>query len=279
MVSFAKLQQVPATARAHRVFWHLLSVGSVSRDEQESHAGADKAGLHLFWVRSGSGWLITPAGKVRLEKAARCWLVDLRQPRRYVPDTARSLVTASFRFTGTMQDAWLDFIGGAGSLDLPKDAFTHLESLHRDLIQLAAKPTPQSAWHVHQHLTTVWGLLIDARHSLDQTTTDTPDSIRRVIATVTARPEHDWQARDLAEIAGQSYSGLRAAFKAARGETLHTFLQKTRLDHACVLLGDERVSIKQIASSLDFRSESYFTHWFRRHTAQTPSGFRSSQRG
>ena len=75
-VSFSGLHVAEPSPQARRLLWHVLSVGRVWRDEPEHHAGADKAGLHLFWVVRGSGLLETGETRLTLAPGRCCWLVD-----------------------------------------------------------------------------------------------------------------------------------------------------------------------------------------------------------
>ena len=86
--SFAHLHLVDPSPRARRLFWHLLSIGSVTLDETDTHAGMDKPGAHLFWVQSGQGRLDLPDVSYELKPGARCWLVDMKTARatRFVED-------------------------------------------------------------------------------------------------------------------------------------------------------------------------------------------------
>src|SRR5207244_688876 len=52
--SFAQLYLLDPSPRARRLFWHLLSVGSVRLDEPDRHQGMDKPGAHVFWVQCGN---------------------------------------------------------------------------------------------------------------------------------------------------------------------------------------------------------------------------------
>jgi AraC-like DNA-binding protein len=63
-------------------------------------------------------------------------------------------------------------------------------------------------------------------------------------------------------------------FKASRSETLHDFLQRSRLAEARRLLGDTRLTIKEVAARLHFSSEFYFSHFFRRVSGMSPSEYR-----
>jgi hypothetical protein len=53
-ISFSQLHFADPSLPARRLFWHVLSIGHVCRDEPERHAGLDKAGLFLFRVVSGA---------------------------------------------------------------------------------------------------------------------------------------------------------------------------------------------------------------------------------
>jgi AraC-like DNA-binding protein len=75
-----------------------------------------------------------------------------------------------------------------------------------------------------------------------------------------------------------SYSRLRDHFQSARGETLHEFLQRTRLDLARRLLGDQRLAIKEVAQRLNFSSEFHFSRFFHRGAGMSPTQFRERSR-
>jgi len=62
-------------------------------------------------------------------------------------------------------------------------------------------------------------------------------------------------------------------------ETLHDFLQRTRLDEARRLLGDPTLTIKEVAARLHFSSEFYFSHFFRKASGMSPTQFRREPRG
>lgn len=259
--------------------WHLYSVGTVWRDEIESHLGADKAGLHLFWIRRGQGLLETPSGQFSLAPGPQCWIVDLRQQRTYRPIEGDRLVTDSFRFGGPLQDAWLSMLGGAGEVVMKPKMMSQLNQVHRRLIRNQSVSTSSDEWRIHLLITQVWGNLLKARGHFSQSIHRPPAAVQQVIDAVLAKPMHDWQASELSSVAGISYSGLRAAFKHSRDETLHDFLQQVRLDQAHILLADAKLSIKEVSARLNFNDATYFSHWFQRLHGNTPGDYRRSIRG
>lgn len=279
-VSFSGLHSADPSPQARRLLWHVLSVGRVWRDEPEHHTGADKAGLHLFWVVRGSGLLVTGDKKLKMSPGKSCWLVDLRQPRSYLPDGGKRLETAGFRFHGPALEAWREALGEKAGFTFRDDrAFALLQRSQRLLLRLVRQHPADWEWRVHETINEVLGHLAESRQLFQATAVKEPESVRRVLEIVLAQPERDWQAAELATVAGVSYSRLRDLFKASRSETLHDFLQRTRLDEARRLLGDSRLTVKEVAARLHFSSEFYFSHFFRKASGASPSQFRHEPKG
>jgi AraC-like DNA-binding protein len=279
-VSFSGLHVAEPSPQARRLLWHVLSVGRVWRDEPEHHAGADKAGLHLFWVVRGSGLLVTGDQKVNVSPGQGCWLVDLRQPRSYLPDAGRRLETAGFRFQGPALEAWREALGNDVSFAF-QDAreLAALQRAQRVQLRLVRQRPADWEWRAHETINEVMGRLAAARALFQATAAQEPEPVRRVLEAVFAQPDRDWQAAALAKIAGVSYSRLREVFKASRSETLHDFLRRTRLDEARRLLGDPTLTIKEVAARLHFSSEFYFSHFFRKASGMSPTQFRREPKG
>jgi AraC-like DNA-binding protein len=279
-VCFSDLHIADPSPQARRLLWHVLSVGRVWRDEPEHHEGADKAGLHLFWVVRGSGILEASGRRVPLRAGSCCWVVDLRRPRSYLPDEGKRLETAGFRFHGPALDVWREALGSEAGIEFQKaEMFARLRRDQRLLLRVARGRPADWEWRVHVTIDGVLGRLAATRNLFRAWDPGEPEVVRRVLDTVLAAPERDWQAAELARMAGVSYSRLREMFKASRSETLHDFLQRTRLDEARRLLGDSRLTVKMVAARLHFSSEFYFSHFFRRASGMSPTQYRREPRG
>lgn len=264
---------------ARRLLWHVLSIGRVWRDEPESHPALDKASLFVFRVVSGHDALLLPGRRWELSAGPRCWLVDMRQPRTYLPSGGQRLVTAGFRFSGPGLEAWLGALGGSREFRFQSPCeMLFLSRAQQRLLRLVTRRPAGYEWQAHEIITRVLGRLLSVRRVFAAEPPVVPVPVRRVLDAVLANPARAWRAAELAGIARVSYSGLRSLFKAVQHESLHDFLRRTRLDQARLLLADERLSVKEVALRLNFSSESYFSHWFRRNTGLTPSVFRSSAR-
>jgi AraC-like DNA-binding protein len=101
----------------------------------------------------------------------------------------------------------------------------------------------------------------------------------RVLNAVDSKPHYDWRVKELASVAGVSYSGLRTLFQEVMHENLHSYVQRRRLEHAQLLLLDPGFSVKQVAEQMDFSSEFYFSHFFKKLKGMSPRHYREQQRG
>lgn len=271
-ISTAQLQGVEPSPAARRLLWHALSVGFVSRDEVERHDGMDKAGVFLFATAAGSGELHLGGRRFRLEPSNRCWLIDLRLPRTYVPDPGRTLRTEGVRFSGPGLESWLELLGPDPAYELAPLVF---KARQRRLRSWLRHPEPGLEWRVHLELTALLGELLSTRGVFRSPVSAMPPAVSRVVEAVRTDPARAWRARELAVVAGRSYSRLRDEFHRSQGLTLHAFLREARLDLARILLSDPLRTVKEVAFALNFSSEHYFSHWFRRATGLSPSDFRA----
>ena len=274
-ISFANLHFAEPSPEARRLLWHVLSIGSVVRDEVERHEGFDKPGAFLFWIASGEGMLEVEPGACAIGPGPRCWLLDLSKPRTYKPTLGQQLTTEGVRFGGPGLDAWLDQLGGDSEFlfTQPVDMIA-IRQVYRKLRALVVRRPSGYEWDAHLLLNQVLGILLRVRKLLAGPPQQVPAVVRRVIDAVCANPARNWKARELAALVGVSYSALRAKFKQSQQETLHEFLHRTRLDKARLLLCDTRLSVKDVARELNFSSQFYFSHFFHQATGNSPTQFR-----
>jgi AraC-like DNA-binding protein len=254
----------------------MLSIGSVSLEEPDTHSGMDKPGAHLFWVQSGEGTLHVPEKTCNLRPGTRCWLVDMRKPRTYAPAVGKRLINTGFRFRGPELEAWREELGEAPEFVLSTKDFEAIKNTFKRLFILARKRPEGFEWEIHVQITLLLGRLFKARHLLQVPQVDIPKPLARAMSLVTADPARDWRVPELADAAGSSRSGLQRLFREFQKESIHEFLQRTRLDQARQLLCDERLAIKEVSAKLNFSSEFYFSRFFRKRTNMSPRQFRES---
>jgi AraC family transcriptional regulator len=79
---------------------------------------------------------------------------------------------------------------------------------------------------------------------------------------------------ELAQLCGISQSHLMHTFKASTGWQIHKYIAEERLNAAKQMLGEDTLSLKEIAARLGFCSPAYFATAFRRMAGMTPTDYR-----
>jgi AraC-like DNA-binding protein len=277
--SVDKLTFVDPSPVARRLLWHLFSIGSRRMVTADSHERFEKPGAHLFWVQSGEGELEYKSRRFPLRHGKEVWLVDMAKPRTYLPATGRHLTIAGFRFGGPGLEFWHEAFRDDENAEFPLADLKLVARSQSELLRLVRRRPTGWEWQVHIVITGLLGRLLVSRNLLDSPQAELPVPVVRVLNAISANPLRDWRARELAMVGKVSYSGLRAAFQKSGRGTVHENIQRARLDQARLLLADRRLSVKDVAAQLSFSSEFYFSHFFRHHTAMTPTEFRKHLKG
>jgi AraC-like DNA-binding protein len=259
---------------ARRLLWHLFSLGSRKLTKPEFHVQYEKPGAHLFWVQSGEGELEHETGRFALRRGKKVWLVDMGRPRTYIPSSKRHLTIAGFRFGGPGLEFWHEEIKGDENSEFALDDFGFVRRTQSELLRLVRRQPKGWEWQIHIQITNMLGKLLMARNLLVSPHSELPTPVVRVLNEIASNPLRDWKAKELAAVGRVSYSGLRALFQKSGQGTIHQHIQRERLNQARQLLADERLSIKSVAAQLNFSSEFYFSHFFRRHTGMSATEFR-----
>lgn len=259
---------------ARRLLWHLYSIGTRRLVEEDRHEKFEKPGAHLFWVKSGGGELAYRSRTFRLRRGKDVWLVDMNSPRTYIPTKGQHLTIAGFRFGGPGLEYWHEEMRDHENAEFTLEDMRFARRTQAELLRLVHRKPAGWEWQVHLAITNLLGLMLMSRKLLTSSQVALPAPVARVLSAIAANPTRNWKASDLTKVSKVSYSGLRALFQAAGQGTLHQHIQRVRLDQTRLLLADKRLSIKDVARQMDFSSEFYFSHFFRRHTGMTPTEFR-----
>lgn len=270
----SKLLPVTPSALARRLFWHPFSLDTNCIERPECHDSFEKPGAHLFWVISGTGTLETQGHCHRLQPGNCVWFLDMMHPRIYKPDSGQKLVKRGLRFGGPGLERWHEELDSSKRAGFLVEDVSPFHYAYRETWQIVKRKATGWEWQVHLILNRVLGLLLSSRNLLSGERIDLPSPVVRVLNALAANPFYDWKVTDLVAVSGVSYSGLRSTFYKAYHQSLHHFLQTSRLDQARLLLSDRRLSIKQIAAQMHFSSEFYFSHFFKKLGGMSPTEFR-----
>lgn len=103
--------------------------------------------------------------------------------------------------------------------------------------------------------------------------------VARATALIEANPADPPSIEALAEVFHISRARLCAAFKAETGEGPGSLAQRLRIERACSLLVETRLSVAEVAAAVGYRHQSSFADAFRRATGATPSAWRARHAG
>lgn len=95
-----------------------------------------------------------------------------------------------------------------------------------------------------------------------------------VLEQISREPGRNWDFAHLASQAGVTLRHWNRLFASCAGMPPYRFVSSCRLRLARELLGEGKLSIKEIAGRCGFESASDFSRFFRKNTAVTPGEFR-----
>lgn len=106
--------------------------------------------------------------------------------------------------------------------------------------------------------------------------TPPPQALGKAMTYMRANCSRDIGRDEVARHAGVSPSHFSRLIKERTGRSFTELLRQCRVERACDLLGDENLSLAEIADQCGFCDQSYFTHVFRRLKGRTPKQFRAA---
>ena len=80
---------------------------------------------------------------------------------------------------------------------------------------------------------------------------------------------------ELAEFVKKNPSYLSTLFKQETGRSISKYIQIKKIEESTLLLGETDMTISQIAESLSFTTQSYFSAVFKAHFGETPQQYRT----
>lgn len=85
-----------------------------------------------------------------------------------------------------------------------------------------------------------------------------------------------WDVDDMAELVHLSPSRFYSLYKSVFGITPKADLQAIRLEHAKILLSENRRSVREIAEQVGYANEYYFIRAFKNFTGKTPGKYKKA---
>ena len=230
----------------------------------------------LHYVRSGKG-KYTFNGKVFHPSAGDMFLI---------------FPSASISYTADENDpweyCWVGFNGTEARRMLQETDFSkqqpvlHLEQadkLEEYLLNIyrSRGNTPAADADMAGYLYLFLGELM-RRAGDDRKKPDTQDYLAQALRYIQCNYAADIQISTIAYYVGISRSQLYRAFINKFGMSPQTFLKRYRINEACALLRNVRLSVSEVANSVGFPDPLYFSRVFKEIKGMSPTKFQESQR-
>lgn len=100
------------------------------------------------------------------------------------------------------------------------------------------------------------------------------ERVRRALARMHERPQHDWTVASLAREAAMSRAAFARRFQQLLGEGPHGYLTTWRMRLAAQLLRSTSLSLAEVAARVGYESEFSFSRAFRRAWDEAPARYR-----
>lgn len=98
--------------------------------------------------------------------------------------------------------------------------------------------------------------------------------VKRSIEYIEKQLHYTISLHDIAKLTGNNASYLSSLFKKEIGISVSEYINQKRLEEAALILSESEMPICEIATSLSFNSQSYFTMLFRKYYGKTPKEYR-----
>jgi AraC-like DNA-binding protein len=139
--------------------------------------------------------------------------------------------------------------------------------------------TQQQLLHASHALAYLLAITIRHRHESWREQPDAPQKIAQTIAYMKQHLDQALQLDTLAALANLSRSRYTALFKEQTGFAPIDYFNRLRMHSACQLLDTTAMSVKDIATSLGYDDQLYFSRVFKLVTDASPTEYRRIHKG
>ena len=245
---------------------------------RERTQGADQA-IFIYCVR-GAGWGEL-TGTRHAVRPGELLVVPPGTPHVYGADDKKPWTIHWFHAQGALIPEYLAELNV--SLDRPVVFLGEdpqwLALFEEVLVALERGYTQQQLLHASHALAHLLAITIRHRH---ESWREQPDATQKIAQTIAYMKQHLDQALQLdalAALANLSRSRYTAIFKEQTGFAPIDYFNRLRMHSACQLLDTTGMSVKDIATSLGYDDQLYFSRVFKLVTETSPTEYRRIHKG
>lgn len=226
----------------------------------------------LMLVAKGTCRLVYE-GRTRIVRENQVVLIDCEKPHEYGNAGETVLEVAWLHFDGPLAASFYELIREKpGNVITPSNPYPFSHHLER-ILDVFRSSSPVKEADISRRITAMLSELISIG---PEVTGELPRSeiIENAVAFVNEHFREDLSLEEIASHASLSPFYFTRVFTRETGMTPHQYLIATRINAAKYLLQTGTLSIKEIAFTSGFHSESSFCSTFRKREGLTPSAYR-----
>lgn len=267
---------------ARRVWFYVRSLGKAHPPASFRYAHRDRDGFLIHFVTRGELWHRVRERVHTARKRDAC-LLDMGSDVTFGNSNKGKLEFYWAWFNGKEMPLLYQELRTTENPVFPSLDTARMESIFRELIALTAKPPPAYEVRASALLTQLLAELFASRHrGGDMPTLGQPhplsDPVRRATDFITRNYELPLSIKQIASKSGQSMFYFTRLFHREMGMPPIAYLNQYRIEQAKQLLQASAKSVEEIARSVGYPQQNYFTRVFRKIVGVSPRQFREEQR-
>jgi AraC-like DNA-binding protein len=145
------------------------------------------------------------------------------------------------------------------------------------MLRLAASPDADKDTIQDRLITVFYEALLQISAIVTKRGVAIPDDVLRVKNYLDSRIESQVSLLELCELVAKSKAHVIRTFRRAIGVTPYAYFLDRKIAHAKILLAYSSTKVKQVAESLGFSDEYYFSNVFKKKTGLSPSAYRKEK--
>ena len=262
------------TEEIRRLFYHYTMCGHLYCSKDYYIKRSSYPPLLLVYVQSGTFYLELESGNYQAN-AGQVMLFDCRQPHYYY---AKDDMEFHFiHFDGPQARELCRYINQNSGLVIDSANNALIRQKMEEMIDFLEGGGTESAFTVSSQIYYLLSLLDNPIRSARLKKND--DSLNRAVLYIRSNYHKRITLHELAEMCGLSDFYFSHLFKEMTGLSPSSFIIKTRIDRAMVLLANTSLPLSQIARQIGYPNSSNLNVQFTRRVGCTPAEYRAMSQG
>jgi len=251
---------------AFQLEYRLLSVNRITLEKDWAYSDTKSVYNRIYFIEEGSGLLRFSDGKeVRMEKNQIY----------FIPVGACFTLTSNF-----LRKVYIHFrlnVHGIDLFEIAKPEYTRFSLSTIDfpgLLTSGSAGNLNGVLDINSLIMNLAGRFLGKNHNQADERLALLQPYQKVLDYIYANLSPGLSIRSLSALVNLSDYYFSQKFKKTMGRSVKDFIADKLIEKSCAELACTGRKVREIADSLGFRDEYYFSRYFKQHTGQTPIQYR-----